>query len=69
MGMNANIDLAGMHNNSLWFQVGPSKGDQEGSKHHEHHFHVYSVPQNPTIYLVLAFCKHLLCNTRILSGK
>jgi hypothetical protein len=69
MVINANIDLVGMYNDSLCFQVGPSKGDQEGSKHQDHPFHVYSVPQNPAICPVLAFCKHLLCNPRILSGK
>ena len=37
--------------------------------HHDHPFHVYSLPQNPDIYPVVAFCKHLLCNPRIISVK
>jgi hypothetical protein len=50
MAINASINHVGMYNGSLCFQVGPSKGDPEGSKHHAHLSHVYSVPQNPAIF-------------------
>lgn len=69
MLINANIDLVGMYNDTLCFLVGPSKGDQEGSKYHGHPFPMYSVPQNPAICPVIEFCKHLLFNLRIVSGK
>jgi len=65
----SNIELVGVWNDALHFQVGVKKTNQEGSKHIDHPFHVYSCPENPVIYPVLALSKHLLCNTRILRGK
>ena len=65
----SNIELVGVWNDALCFQVGVTKTDQEGSKHVDHPFHVYSCPENPVICPVLALSKHLLCNPRILRGK
>ncbi len=65
----SNIELVGVWNDALRFQVGVTKTDQEGSKHIDHPFHVYSCPENPVICPVLALSKHLLCNPRILLGK
>ena len=64
-----NIELVGVLNDALHFQVGLTKTDQEGSKHIDHPFHVFSCPENPVICPVLALSKHLLCNPRILCGK
>ena len=36
---------------------------------HDHPGHIYLVPHNPAICPVLALCKHLMANPKILSGK
>jgi hypothetical protein len=53
--VNSHIDLFGLHNDALLVQVGKTKGDQDGTKHVDHPFHKYSVPENPVICPVLAF--------------
>jgi hypothetical protein len=58
-----------MWNDSLRFQTGHTKGDEDGTKCLYHSWHVYSVSQNPSIIPVLTFCKHLICNSRILNDK
>lgn len=64
----ANIEIVGLWNDALKFQIGITKTDQDGSKNAEHPFHVYSNPSNPVICPLLAFTKHLICNPRILQG-
>jgi hypothetical protein len=49
------IDLFGVYNDALLVHLGLSKGDQDGSKHADHPWHIYSVPQEPAICPVLAF--------------
>ena len=67
--VDSNIELIGVEEDSLRFFVGKSKGDQEGMKHIDHPWHVYSVPSNPFICPVLALTKHLIANPQILNGK
>ena len=67
--VNQHMDLFGIWNDALIVQIGPTKGDQEGTKHVDHPFHIYSVPEEPAICPVLAFCKYLLCNPTILNGE
>lgn len=67
--VDANIELVGVYNDALRFFIGKSKGNQEGTKHIDHPWHVYSVPSNPVICPVLAFTKHLIANPQILNGR
>jgi len=60
--------LFGIYEDALLVHMGPSKGDQEGTKHVEHPWHLYSVPQEPTICPVLAFAKYLVAFPHILGG-
>jgi hypothetical protein len=55
-------------NDALRCNPGPSKTDQEGTKHQDHPFHLYSVAKNPTICVVTAMCCYLICNLMILNG-
>ena len=57
----SNISLVSLWSDSLRFAIGPTKTDQEGKKHVDHPFHVYSCPENPVICPVLSLCKHLIC--------
>jgi hypothetical protein len=66
--VNAHIDLFGIYKDALLVHLGPSKGDQEGTKHACHPWHLYSVPQEPAICPVLAFAKYLVTNLEILGG-
>jgi len=65
---NAHADLFGIMNDALLCHVSPSKGDQDGVKHTDHPFHIYSVPENPIICPVLAFAHYLIQNPSILNG-
>ena len=65
----SNIELIGMGNDCLRFEVGKSKTDQEGRKHIDHPFHIYSCPENPVICPVFALGKHLAHKPQILTGK
>ena len=69
MVINTNIDLVGMYEDSLCFQIGPSKGEKEGSSTASTPFMFVLGPNKLAICPVLAFAKHLLCNPCILSGK
>ncbi|KAL3769767.1 hypothetical protein ACHAWO_011295 [Cyclotella atomus] len=62
------IDLFGVYNDALLVHLGPSKGDQDGSKHADHPWHIYSVPQEPAICPVLAFSKYLVTHPHVLTG-
>ena len=59
--ISANIELVGMWSDALRFEIGPTKTDQDGTKHVDHPFHVYACPETPAICPLVAFCKHLLC--------
>jgi hypothetical protein len=65
----SNIELCGMRNDALVFDLGPTKTDQEGKQNIDHPFHIYSCPENPSICTVLAMCKHLLHRPQILKGQ
>ncbi len=67
--VNSHIDLFGIFDDALLVYLGPSKGDQEGTKHIDHPWHLYTVPENPAICPVLAFAKYLMCHPQILNGK
>ena len=54
------IDLFGIYKDLLLVHMGPSKGDQDGTKHTEHPWHIYSVPQEPAICPLPAFSKYLI---------
>jgi hypothetical protein len=64
-----NIEIIGLFNDAIRFEIGVTKTDQEGSKHRDHPAHVYACPENPVICPVLAFGKYLACNPRILKGN
>ena len=66
--VNAHIDLFGIYEDALLVHLGPSKGDQEGTKHACHPWHLYSVPQEPAICPVLAFAKYLVTHLETLGG-
>jgi hypothetical protein len=66
--VNAHIDLFSVMNDALCCDPGPSKTNQEGTKHQDHPFHLYSVAENPTICVVTAMCRYLICNPTILNG-
>ena len=66
--VNAHIDLFGIYEDALLVHLGPSKGDQEGTKHACHPWHLYSVPQEPAICPVLAFAKYLVTHSETLGG-
>ena len=66
--INSHIELFGIFDDALLVYLGPSKGDQEGTKHIDP-WHLYTVPENPVICLVLAFAKYLMCHPQILNGE
>jgi hypothetical protein len=66
--VNVNLELIGMFENCIALQIGKTKGNQEGTKHLDHPWHIYSVPSNPAICPVLAFSRHLICNPLLFSG-
>lgn len=66
--VNQHMELFGVYNDALLVYVGPSKGDQEGSKHADHPWHIYSVPQEPAICPILAFGKYLVTHQHVLRG-
>ncbi len=66
--VNTHIDLFSVMNDALCCDPGPSKTNQEGTKHQDHPFHLYSVAENPTICVVTAMCRYLICNPTILNG-
>ena len=43
--VNAHMDLFGVYEDALLVYLGPSKGDQEGTKHADHPWHLYSVSE------------------------
>ena len=63
------MDLLGVYEDALLVHMGPSKGDQDGTKHADHPWHLYSVPEEPAICPCLAFIKFLLNNPLVLNGK
>ena len=67
--VNSHMDLFGIFDDALLVYLGPSKGDQEGTKHSDHPWNLYTVPENPAICPVLAFAKYLMCHPQILNGK
>jgi len=67
--VNSHMDLFGIFDDALLVYLGPSKGDQEGTKHIDHPWHLYTVPENPAICPVLAFAKYLMCHPQILNGE
>ena len=68
MVVNAHIDLFGISNDALLCFVGPSKTDQEGVKHADHPFHMYSCPENPAICIVTAFTWFMIAHPAVLKG-
>ena len=50
--VNAHMDLFGIYENALLVYLGPLKGDQEGTKHACHPWHLCSVPQEPAICIM-----------------
>ncbi len=66
---NAHLDLFGIFDDALLVYVGPSKGDQDGTKHIDHPWHIYSVPEGLKICPVLAFSKYLLTHPHIMNGE
>ena len=68
MVINAHIDLFGISNDALLCFVGPSKTDQEGVKHADHPFHMYSCPENPAICVVTAFARFMIAHPEVLKG-
>jgi hypothetical protein len=65
----SNISIVSMWSDSLRFEIGPTKTNQEGKKHVDHPFHLYSCPENPVICPFLSLCKHLICRPQILAGN
>jgi hypothetical protein len=63
------MDLSGVYEDALLVHMGPSKGDQDGTKHADHPGHLYSVLEEPAICPCLAFIKFLLNNPLVLNGK
>ena len=46
-----------------------SKGDQEGTKHIDHPWHLHTVSTKLIMCLVPAFEKYLMCHPEILNGE
>ena len=65
----SNIEIIGLWNDALRFQVGVTKTDQEGVKHVDHPAHVYSCPENPAICPFVALGKYLMCYPHVLKGN
>ena len=63
------MDLFGVYEDALLVHMGPSKGDQDETKHMAHPGHLYSVPEEPAICPYLAFIKFLLNNPLVLNRK
>ena len=61
------IDLFGIYEDALLVHMGPSKGDQDGTKHTEHPWYIYSVPQEPAICPLLVFSKYLIAFPHMLA--
>jgi hypothetical protein len=61
--------LFGVFDDTLLVHVGPSKGNQDGMKHIDHPWHIYSVPERPKICPVLASSKYLLTHPYIMNGE
>ena len=66
---NAHHDLFGIFDDALLVYVGLSKGHQDGMKHIDHLWHIYSIPEQPKICHVLAFSKYLLTYSHIMNGE
>jgi hypothetical protein len=66
--VNAHVDLFGVLNDALICHVGVTKGDQEGSKHQDHPFHLFTNPDSPWICVGLAFSRYFLCHPNIING-
>ncbi|KAL7474079.1 hypothetical protein ACHAW6_000073, partial [Cyclotella cf. meneghiniana] len=67
--VNSHMVLFGISDDALLVYLGPSKGDKESTKNIDHPWHLYTVPENPAIRLVLAFAKYLMCHPQILNKK
>jgi hypothetical protein len=63
------MDLFGVIDDALLVYLGPTKGDQDGSKHTDHPWHIYSVPDKPEICPCIAFAEYLMSNPMVLDGE
>ena len=64
--VDSNIYLVSFQEDALLFDIG-KKTDQEGTKHIDHPWHVYSNPEYPEMYPFLAMACHLICDPTILN--
>ncbi len=64
--VSSTIELVGMRKDALVFKIGPTKTDQEGKYNVDHPFHIYSCPENPSIFPVLSICEHLIKRPQII---
>merc|ERR1712232_613144 len=67
--VNANIELLSFQNDSLLFEIGATKTDQEGTKNTGHPWNVSANPENPVICTVLAMGRMLIHHPTILEGQ
>ncbi len=67
--VNQHMDLFGVIDDALLVYLGPTKGDQDGSKHTDHPWHIYSVPDKPEICPCIAFAEYLMSNPMVLDGE
>lgn len=60
--VNSHMDLFQVYDDVLLEFFGPSKGNQEGKKHIDHPWHLYTVPEKPETFPVHAFANYVMCH-------
>ena len=63
------IDLVSFEKDSLLFNMGPTKTDQDGTRNVDHPWHVYGCLEYPEICAQLAFARLIMANPLILNGR
>ena len=67
--VDSNIYLVSFQQDAFLFGIGKTKMDQEGTKHIDHPWHVYSNPEYPENFPFLSMSCNLICNSTILNGQ
>ena len=67
--VNSRFDLILFKNNSLLFDMGPTKTDQDGTRNVDHPWHVYGCLKYPEICPQLSFARLIMANPLIANGR
>ena len=67
--LTANISQIYFHQDSILFDFGKSKSDQEGIKNIDHPWHLYANPLDPIVCPLVALTRYLFPHPNILKGE